>query len=141
MSESLFGWLNNDLRISSKVTEENIDIVFRNGYLLGEVLAKLKLDRNTQFIRNSVPQAIIQNFINIEKTLRSKLGMQIPPSKAVELINGAPGVTLQVLYQIKSAFDEARIGHPTPGIEGILGTTMTVRQLIHFNRRCAYGAT
>ncbi len=116
--ESIYSWLNNEVHVSTKVTPENIDLVFRNGYLLGEILVKLKLERTTHFIKNSVPQAVIQNYTQIERILRSKLGLHIPPSKVLDIIHGNEQSAMQVIYQIKSAYDKARVGIPIPDLPG-----------------------
>ena len=116
--ESIYSWLNTDAQVPTRVTPENIDLVFRNGYLLGEILVALKLERNTNFIKSSVPQAVVQNYTHIERILRSKLGLHIPPSRVLDIIHGNSGAALQVIYQIKSAYDNARVGIPTPALPG-----------------------
>ena len=44
MSSLLFSWINEDLQLGKHVT--NFDSDFRNGYLIGEILAKFNQQRD-----------------------------------------------------------------------------------------------
>ena len=69
MAKLLTDWLNNDVRLSERV--ENLDLDFTDGYLLGELLMRFNQNDNFDaFLHKDNPDARINNFCLLEPTMR-----------------------------------------------------------------------
>jgi hypothetical protein len=102
MSHLLSQWLQElEIKINSP---EQLDSSFKNGYLFGELLLKLKcLDGLDGLSHAQHLESCLLNYCWIEKKLRENLGLVMTANDAYELILGKAGTATKWLYQIKSA--------------------------------------
>jgi hypothetical protein len=103
MSQLLFDWLNDDVRLSRKVIAFRED--FQDGYLLGELLSKFnqQLDFN-QFSTKGTPAAKLNNFCLLEPTMR-KIGVHFNSRVVTEIMAGKETITKNLLYEMKTALE------------------------------------
>lgn len=111
MSQILSQWLNEDIRLSKQVTPADMDTIFRNGYLLGELLHRLQLEDcfKTEFVNSTAIDAAIKNFSSLERCLREKLGIHLTSNTAIDLITAKPGCAAKLLHQIKSSLTKTQL--------------------------------
>jgi hypothetical protein len=101
MSDLLLHWLNNDLQLSTFVS--NVEDDFASGYLLGEILQRLNQQHNfSDFMDSKIADAKIINFCLLEPTLR-RLHIRFDSKIATAIMNGKSGAAANLLYQIKIA--------------------------------------
>jgi hypothetical protein len=102
MSHLLSQWLQ-ELEIKI-ISPEQLDSSFKNGYLFGELLLKLKcLDGLDGLSHGQHLENCLLNYCWIEKKLRENLGLVMTANDAYDLIQGKSGSATKWLYQIKSA--------------------------------------
>ena len=66
MSDTLYDWLNKEVKLSEKIT--NIESQFANGYYFGELLYKYQLlPQFNEFKNTMIPLDITRNFGILEK--------------------------------------------------------------------------
>ncbi|OWZ24331.1 Flagellar protein [Phytophthora megakarya] len=103
MATPLLRWLNQELELSTQVTDMEVD--FANGYLLGEILHRLNHQHNFKdFMRSSSADAKILNFCLLEPTLRN-LNIKFDATVASSIMNEQENAAANLLYQIKIAAD------------------------------------
>ena len=108
MAKLIFDWLNEELVLSRRV--DKLDGDFTDGYLLGEILAKYNqiIDFDTKFIPRSTPDAKINNFCVLERSMRD-IGISHFNSKlAFEIMEAKPGVMLTLLSQLKGILERIK---------------------------------
>jgi hypothetical protein len=115
MSILLSQWLQ-ELDIKN-ISPENLDSSFKNGYLFGELLLKLKCLDGLDGL--CLDNSSIINYCWIEKKLRECLGLVMTANDAYELIQGKSGSATKWLYQIKSAVKRLEINGNLPRERGI----------------------
>ncbi|TPX38066.1 adenylate kinase [Synchytrium microbalum] len=110
MSLILSSWLNDDVKLSRKVSATELDSSFRTGYLLGELLYKtgVIVDFAAVYTPLDGPDACIRNFTALERTLRDKLGVKLSSKDAIDLIKARPGCAANLLLAIKTALNTQR---------------------------------
>lgn len=102
MSHLLSQWLQ-ELDIKN-IPPEKLDVSFKNGYLFGELMLKLKcLDGLDGLSHGQHQEICLLNYCWIEKKLRENLGLVMTANDAFDLIQGKSGSATKWLYQIKSA--------------------------------------
>lgn len=109
MSQIIAEWINQEVKLSKQVTAGELDQLFRNGYLMGEVMNRLMLQDNfkTSFVDNSsAVDAAIKNFSLLEQSLREKLGIQLSSKTAMDLITAKSGCAAKLLHQIKTSLSK-----------------------------------
>jgi hypothetical protein len=113
MSKLITQWLNDDIKLSVPLSPDSLDSVFRNGYLLGELLDRLLLSESgsfkTGFTNSTAIDAAIRNFSNLEQCLREKMGIQLTSSTAIDLITAKHGCAARLLHQIKSGLSKKQM--------------------------------
>lgn len=108
MAKLILDWLNEELVLSRRV--DKLDGDFTDGYLLGEILAKYNqiIDFDTKFIPRSTPDAKINNFCVLERSMRD-IGISHFNSKlAFEIMEAKPGVMLTLLSQLKGILERIK---------------------------------
>jgi hypothetical protein len=112
MSQIIAQWLNEDIKLSKQVSPAELEHVFRNGYLLGELMDRLMLEENfkTSFVNSTAIDAAIRNFSNLEQCLREKMGIHLTSSTAIDLITAKHGSAARLLHQIKSSLSKKQLG-------------------------------
>jgi CH-like domain in sperm protein len=110
MTDILTNWINQDIKLSLHVTHANAEQAFRNGYLYGELLAKLLNDPSVarQFLKVSQTSAMISNYVALERVLLTRLDARVSPNLVVEVVKGVQGSAYKLVYVIKSAVDAAK---------------------------------
>lgn len=105
MSLILSQWLSTDVKLTKQVPPDQLDSVFRNGFLLGQVLYKLKLndDFHIDFVNSTTTDAAIKNYSSLERLLREKLGISLTAGDAIDLITAKQGSAAKLLHLIKCA--------------------------------------
>ena len=118
MSHLLSQWLQ-ELQIK-KIAPEKLDSSFKNGYLFGELLFKLKCLEDLDGLNVGHHQEIcLHNYCWIEKKLRENLGLVMNANDAYDLILGKSGSATKWLYQIKSAVSRLPPNRNVPRIKSI----------------------
>ena len=103
MAELLLEWLNAEGRLSRPVA--SIEGDFRNGYLLGELLAQHnQLPSFGQFLDRHTPDAKITNYTRLEPALRH-LRIPFDAKAAAGMMEGKAGVAANIVYQLKARFE------------------------------------
>ncbi|TPX51313.1 adenylate kinase [Synchytrium endobioticum] len=105
MSLILSSWLNDDVKLSRKVSPTELDSAFRTGYLLGELLYKAGVINDFAAVYTPLdgPDACIRNFTALERTLRDKLGVKLSSNDAMDLIKAKPGCAANLLLALRTA--------------------------------------
>jgi CH-like domain in sperm protein len=103
MSYLLSQWLKKDVKLSESIEPASLDEKFKNGYLFGELLEKLKIHEASGYLRGNNKDVLTNNYGELEKILRLKLNIKLSQSDAISLISGKPGSAAKLLYQIKSS--------------------------------------
>jgi len=104
MSELLQNWLNNEVGLSTNVS--NFEKDFASGYLFGEILHKFWQADSEQFQNKNSHQAKIANFKTLEPILRA-LGIKCNATLINAVMNGERGAALRLLYQLKMASERS----------------------------------
>ena len=108
MSKILCDWLNNDIKLSVKVTPGTLSDNLANGYLIGELLYKCNLqDDLDQFKKGYSSDAKITNF-KLLKNVLMKLDIPFPAAKAEEIMQGKAATTTKFVYELRSAVERLR---------------------------------
>jgi len=109
MSSVVLQWLNNDVQLSKRVTKENIDTDFRNGYLFGEILKRYELIDpklfESLFYNGHSQEIAIRNYSLLETGLIQKLGLKLKANRVYDIIQGKPGEAAKLLYDIKNSIE------------------------------------
>mmetsp|Transcript_89692 Transcript_89692/g.159354 ORF Transcript_89692/g.159354 Transcript_89692/m.159354 type:complete len:1921 (-) Transcript_89692:61-5823(-) len=101
MSELLQNWLNNEVGLSTNVS--NFEKDFATGYLFGEILHKFRQQVDfDQFQNKNTYEAKIANFKRLEPTFKA-LGIKFSATQSNAMMNGERGASLRLLYQLKMA--------------------------------------
>eukprot|EP00439_Symbiodinium_sp_Y106_P052983 s1445_g7.t1 len=104
MSELLQNWLNNEVGLSTNVS--NFEKDFASGYLFGEILHKFWQADSEQFQNKNSHQAKIANFKTLEPILKA-LGIKCNATLINAVMNGERGAALRLLYQLKMASERS----------------------------------
>lgn len=104
MSELLQNWLNNEVGLSTNVS--NFEKDFSSGYLFGEILHKFWQADFEQFQNKNSHQAKIANFKTLEPILKA-LGIKFNATLINAVMNGERGAALRLLYQLKMASERS----------------------------------
>jgi hypothetical protein len=103
MARLILQWLNEEVCLSKEITSIADD--FRNGFLLGELLSRYNQQQSFESFQNSdTPDAIIQNFLLLEPTMRS-IGVHFNIQLVYQIIHGKLGAVKTLLYEIKIILD------------------------------------
>ncbi|CAK9003010.1 unnamed protein product [Durusdinium trenchii] len=120
MSQLILSWLNDDVRLSRKVTAFERD--FANGYLLGELLSKHGLLQNFEetFTNESNLTAKRQNWSIVQEVLQAapELGVKLTDGQVREMMDEDRGSSLKLLFQLRRTLCSKAIGSvslPTKG--------------------------
>lgn len=107
MSLILTQWLNENELLEQTLLPLDLDRTFSSGYQFGKLLDSLGLQDNfeTTFIDSTTIDALLQNYISLEATMRRKFDFKLTSLMAIDLINTKNGATAKMLYQIKTSFD------------------------------------
>lgn len=131
MSELLQNWLNNEVGLSTNVS--NFEKDFASGYLFGEVLHKFRQqDGFDKFINKNTYEAKISNFKRLEPTLKA-LGIKFNATQSNAMMNGERGSSLRLLYQLKMASERLFLSSDSPPVNSRAalpagdGVTKTIR--------------
>jgi CH-like domain in sperm protein len=101
MSELLYSWLNDDLKLSKVITNPGED--FKNGYLLGEILMRYGIHPDFVLFRdNKSENSKFNNFRVIEPQLRS-MGIDFNGMTAFSIMNGDTEAVTNLLYRMRGA--------------------------------------
>jgi len=104
MSSVVLQWLNNDVQLSKRVTKENIDTDFRNGYLFGEILKRYELI-DPKLFESLFYNGHSQEIALLETGLIQKLGLKLKANRVYDIIQGKPGEAAKLLYDIKNSIE------------------------------------
>ena len=106
MADTLYNYLNNELKLSKKV--KSIDKDFKNGFLFGEILSKTgHLIPNDLSIFNKeakTNQEIKQNFTILKEHLKH-IGIHLDNFTINSLVNNIKGSAANLLYKIKTQIE------------------------------------
>jgi len=106
MSSVVIQWLNNEVKLSKRITKESIDTDFRNGYLFAEILKQYELiDKkmfDSLFYNGNSNETTVRNYSLLESGLVQKLGLKIKANRVYDIIKGKPGEAAKLLYDIKT---------------------------------------
>ncbi|GMH48923.1 hypothetical protein TrLO_g15488, partial [Triparma laevis f. longispina] len=117
MAELLMSWLNDELKMSKRVT--NLDTEFANGYLIGEILFKHNQQADFgQFNKKQTPDAKIQNFCMIEPTLK-RLNIKFDAKVAYGIMQNDQSKTSKLIYQLKMCMDRLEKFSAPTSIRGV----------------------
>jgi hypothetical protein len=106
MSSLLLKWLNEDVRLSTPVT--NFENDFSTGYLLGEVLWRHNQQADfAEFLSVDKSDSKISNFTRLEPTLR-RLEIPFDPRIAQQIMMKQKGAATKIIYQVKAALERVR---------------------------------
>eukprot|EP00930_Biecheleria_cincta_P030071 TRINITY_DN20871_c0_g1_i1.p1 TRINITY_DN20871_c0_g1~~TRINITY_DN20871_c0_g1_i1.p1 ORF type:complete len:1954 (-),score=553.23 TRINITY_DN20871_c0_g1_i1:93-5921(-) len=101
MSELLQNWLNNEVGLSTNVS--NFEKDFATGFLLGEILHKFRQQVDfDQFQNKNTYEVKIANFKRLEPTFKA-LGIKFNATQSNAVMNSERGAALRLLYQLKMA--------------------------------------
>ena len=99
MSETLYSWLNNEIKLSAKIT--NIPNQFSNGFYFGEILSKYQLlPQFNEFNNDFQPLHITKNFSLLQKKF-SDLGINLTEVDKGEIIQRKKFKAEMFLFKIK----------------------------------------
>ena len=99
MSETLYFWLNNELKLSEKIT--NIQTQFSNGFFFGEILSKYELlPQFNEFNNTNNKLHITKNYSLLQKKF-SDLGINLTEIEKNDLIQKKKFKAEIFLYKIK----------------------------------------
>ena len=99
MSETLYFWLNNEIKLSEKIT--NIQNQFSNGYFFGEILSKYELlPQFNEFNNTNNKLHITKNYSLLQKKF-SDLGINLTEIDKNDLIQKKKFKAEIFLYKIK----------------------------------------
>ncbi|KAL0979832.1 hypothetical protein UPYG_G00190380 [Umbra pygmaea] len=100
MSDILCRWLNEELRLSKSIDPRSLSKEFSNGYLIGEVLHKYKLQEDFErFLKSNTESSKLNNFIRVGPTLQL-LGISFNLRMAQSVMQEQPGAASHLLYQL-----------------------------------------
>lgn len=106
MSALLLSWLNEEVRLSSPIT--NLETDFATGYLLGEVLSRFNQQPDFGlFSPADKSDSKINNFTRLEPTLR-RLGVPFDTRIAQQVMMRQKGAAAKLVYQIKANLEKIR---------------------------------
>jgi len=103
MSDPILKWLNNDSKLSKKIT--NIEQDFANGKLFAEILAKYHQKISVSSFSNSEQYGDKVNNFKLLDPLFKNLNIRIEPKMVDPIVKGERGAALKILYQLKIVFD------------------------------------
>uniref|UniRef100_A0A3B3CI04 Sperm flagellar 2 n=1 Tax=Oryzias melastigma TaxID=30732 RepID=A0A3B3CI04_ORYME len=109
MSEMLLcRWLNQELQLSKVVGMDTLATDFSNGYLIGEILHKYKLQDNfNKFLEKNTSISKVNNFMRLEPTLKL-LGISFNMNTAQDLMQEKQGVAAHLLFQLYDALKKRK---------------------------------
>ena len=107
MSEILYNWLNNEVKLSKEITDIEVD--FSNGYLFAELLFKYKqLPGLEKFKNTELHKHKVNNFTFLDKKFKD-LKIRLSPEEFKDLIESKKNLAKQVLYRIKMQLSKREI--------------------------------
>jgi hypothetical protein len=103
MSNLLLEWLNNDVGLSVEVFQFGES--FRNGYLLGEILARYNQQEDfSRFVDKEAPMASLNNFQRLEPTMK-KIGVKFDSRTVADIMAANDKVVKTLLYEMKASLE------------------------------------
>lgn len=106
MTDTLYNYLNNEIKLSQKVN--SIDKDFKNGFLFGEILSKTgHLIPNDLSMFNKeakTNQEIMQNYTILKEQLKH-IGIHLDNFTINSLVNNIKGSSANLLYKIKTQIE------------------------------------
>lgn len=116
MSNILKNWLNEEVKLSQSLQTWDDCLVFSNGYLLGEIMAKYNQQSNFHdFINQNTPKAKINNLCLLLPSLRA-IGVHFDTKLADAVIHGKPNAVKLLLYDMKTSLDRIKRNCTLPNI-------------------------
>jgi hypothetical protein len=114
MSKLLAEWLNSKVEFDKKITYDTMDKQFHTGYLFGFVLFNMGFEANlvSHYVKSDNTDAVIKNYISLERALRDQLKIKLTIQHCLDLINMKPGSCARLLYEIKMATDKIKKTKP-----------------------------
>ena len=99
MSDILLNYINNNIILSKKVT--NIELDFKKEDIFGELIEKALNLKSLNYISNpKTNPEILQNFETLEKNLKL-IGISVNNNIIIEIIKGKSGAAEKLIYKIK----------------------------------------
>lgn len=131
MAHILARWLNEEIKLSAPIDTGTggLDRYFQSGYFLGELFYHYSLqpDFHKTFTRANNLESAIKNYIQIAKTLRDHLDIELSPGRAYQIIMVQPGAAAQLIYDIKAKIYRKRMTPCTAKLENSKLTTSEER--------------
>jgi len=130
MSDVIVRWLNDDVRLSKKVTTFERD--FANGYLFGELLSKHGLLKNFEvdFKDDQDYTCKRQNFAALRAAFgdtAQALGVKLKDEQVTEIMNQDRGTSLRILFQMRKGLALLRNSSDATGQpNGVSGQSTTL---------------
>ncbi|KAI3383310.1 hypothetical protein SNEBB_010500 [Seison nebaliae] len=110
MSELILKWLNDEIKLSKNINEDNVAQSFANGSMFGEILKKMELlSDTTKFSTNNSEICLITNYAKLNPIFKM---LDVPCNVNIsrKLMNGETFVVYQTLYYIYVALrDKSRV--------------------------------
>lgn len=107
MSEIIYDWLNNEVKLSTKV--DKIEKDFSTGYLFAELLVKYKqIPSIDKFYNSNLHKHKVHNFTILDKTFKD-FRIRLSPEEYKLLIEGKKNLAKQILYRIKMQLSKKEI--------------------------------
>jgi hypothetical protein len=104
MADLLAKWLNEEIKLSEKITDFEKD--FSSGYLLGELLYKFNQQDNfAEFSTKDNISTKVKNFEKLEPTLRN-LNIKFDSRQVDKIMKQERGYALRLLYQLKMILEK-----------------------------------
>uniref|UniRef100_A0A2C9KBG9 Calponin-homology (CH) domain-containing protein n=1 Tax=Biomphalaria glabrata TaxID=6526 RepID=A0A2C9KBG9_BIOGL len=108
MTEILCRWLNDELHLSTRISQASLAKEFASGYLIGEVLHKYQIqDDFDQFSQNKTSEAKLNNFTRLEPVFHL-LGIPFDTTNARNIMTEKHGAATQLLYQLYIALNNKK---------------------------------
>ncbi|XP_072299946.1 sperm flagellar protein 2-like [Eucyclogobius newberryi] len=110
MSYKLCKWLNKELRLSLVVEPKTFPRDFSNGYLIGEILHKYRLQTDFDMFNNDNNKSSKANNFSRLKPSLQMIGMSIDETTAQELMERKPAVASHLIYELYVALEQKKKG-------------------------------
>ena len=121
MSNLLVRWLNDEVKLSKRVTSLEAD--FADGFLFGELLSKFNAQPDfARFRTGSNPELKIDNFVRLEPTMRN-LGVPFDSKSVNAIMTEKRGEAAQLLYALRGVLEVLAAGGDRTATTGALAAT------------------
>ncbi|XP_061586232.1 sperm flagellar protein 2-like [Cololabis saira] len=108
MSDKLYRWLNQSLRLSKTVNAESVAKNFSSGYLIGEILHRYQLqDDFFSFMKKDTAISKVNNLRRLEPSLKL-LGISFDMKTAQDLMEEKEGVAMHLLHQLYDLLEKKK---------------------------------